>query len=144
MGTSTCIEQRNSLDQAIHNEKVAEYISKKPDFSDWIITIRFYSALHYIRAYVIPYSIILKNGDEAVYSNFEDLYKNFKQDCEGCHGFQLRFVQEKHEMIAFEYQKLYEMSVNARYNNYEYTRENSTKSASYLKTIKEVCTSRHD
>jgi len=121
-----------SIEQAEHNEKVCNYISKKPDFSDWIVTIAFYSAIHYLRHLILPY-----NDSISRYDTFEDLFSSKKNVSEGKHGFQCRFVRDNHCEIAFQYKRLYDMSNNARYNYYAYEREDGTLAKGYLKDIKD-------
>lgn len=124
---------------AEHNEKVCNYFSKKSDFADWIITTAFYSSLHYVRSVIVPYFHRATDGSEKQYNDFESLYYDLKRDTEGRHGFQLRLVTKDHKDIAIEYQRLYEMSQEARYSNYKYGRKASDEACKSLKKIKEYC-----
>lgn len=71
------------------------------------------------------------------YTDFEPLYRNKKQDREGRHGFQCRFVEENYKPIRYEFEKLHDMSENARYMNYKFLREDADNAKKYLLEIKE-------
>ncbi|MDR0863554.1 MAG: hypothetical protein LBO74_01305 [Candidatus Symbiothrix sp.] len=128
-----------NIEHAIHNEKVCNYLDRKPEFVDWIITTAFYSSLHYIRHKILPYVYEDKSGNIKTYDDFESLFNNFKKEGEGRHGFQKRFVEENMTEIRFEYQKLHELCQNARYYNYKFQREDSIKAREYLQIIKKNC-----
>ena len=128
-----------NIDHAKHNERACNYLNKKPEFSDWIITTAFYAALHYVRHKIIPYSYTDLSGNRKTYNDFEILFENFRKENEGRHGFQKRFVEENVHVIRFEYQRLHELCQNARYYNYQYNRGDSDKAREYLKTIKDFC-----
>jgi len=131
----------NNINHAKHNEQVCNYLNKKPEFSDWIITTAFYAALHYVRHKIIPYVHTDLSGNQKKYDDFETLFDNFKKEQEGRHGFQKRFVEEHLPKIRYQYQRLHELCQNARYYNYQYTRHDSEKAREYLKIIKDFCLS---
>ncbi len=128
-----------NLNHAQHNEKVCNFLNQKAEFADWIITTAFYSSLHYVRHKVIPHTHTDKSGNTNTYPDFEELFNNFRNDGEGRHGFQKRWVDSSLSEIKFEYQRLYELSQNARYYNYNYQRDDAEKARGYLNTIKKVC-----
>lgn len=45
-------DKRQHLNQAGHNEALADYISSNP-YPDWIVTLTFYASLHYVQAYFL-------------------------------------------------------------------------------------------
>jgi hypothetical protein len=139
MGTIAIMENCNNLYHAKHNEQVCNYLNKKPEFSDWIITTAFYAALHYVRHKIIPYVNVDLSGNHKIFNDFESLFENFRKEYEGRHGFQKRFVEENMRIIRFEYQRLHELCQNARYYNYQYNRDDSEKARKYLKIIKDYC-----
>lgn len=132
------MEILNNKDQAEHNFQVANYLGKKDTYSDWTITVSFYSALHYIRHLILPYTDPMGN----VYTAFEGLWASLKASSEGRHGFQLRFVRDNYPVLDFEYKRLHEMSCYARYDNYKYDRDDAKRAKGYLLTIKEYVESR--
>ncbi len=127
-----------NLEHAEHNEKVCNYLSKKPTYSDWTITTAFYSALHYVRHKMLPQ--VVGTGKDAVkYEDFESLYHGESGNTEGRHGFQLNWVKREFSEIDFEYARLHELSRNARYLNYNHGREVAIEVKNHLKSIKEFC-----
>lgn len=122
----------SNINQAEHNESVCDYLIKDGKFSDWVVTTAFYSSLQYIRHCLLPYD----DGVGGEYHNFERLFRNKKQDSEGRHGFQLRMVKKHCSQIGYEYQRLWEMSTNARYSNYKYEKHEATIARTYLDQIR--------
>jgi hypothetical protein len=123
--------KKNHVEHAAHNEKICNYLKKNPQYSDWVITIAFYSAMHYVRHLIVPQNINGKN-----YDDFEDIFRLTKLPGDGRHGFQKTYIAINHIPISMEYNKLHEMSEMARYHTYEYTREDSKKAYAYLEKIK--------
>ena len=124
----------NSLNHANHNYSACNYMTKKQEYCDWIITIAFYSAVHFVRHKLLPYQDM-----GTTYNTFDSLFKTKKEIGEGRHGFQLRYVKDEIPEISFEYARLHEWSTNARYINYNYGRDDSKKAKEYLDKIKETC-----
>lgn len=120
------------INQAKHNEKVCNHLSSKETYSDWVITTAFYSAIHYVRCLMIPCNI-----DGTEYNCFDSLFSKFKQSSEGRHGFQARYVLVNYPEIDSDYRILLDMSNNARYINYQYSREQAKVAKESLRTIKE-------
>ena len=75
MGSTLLMKNENSLKHAEHNEKTCKYLSKKPDFADWVITTAFYSALHYTQYSIFPFSMEIR-GNTINYQDFEAYYRN--------------------------------------------------------------------
>lgn len=121
----------NHIEHAEHNEKVCRFLSKKPDFSDWIITTAFYSAVHYVRYLLLPYT-----DGTTIFDCFETLFTSKKYPNEGRHGFSSRFVKEQHPNIYIEYKQLHDYSNTARYFNYSFPRETSTAARELLDSVK--------
>lgn len=107
------------------------FLSKKEDYSDWIIITAFYSALHYTRALMIP---VIVDGEHI--DDFEVLFKKTKRDDDGRHGFQKRYVMTHFPEITYEYSRLHDLSITARYSKYNFTRNTSSPSMEKLNTIK--------
>ena len=122
----------NHIDHALHNEKVCNFISKKEDYGDWIITTAFYSAIHYVRYLMLP--VNLKNGTEI--NCFEALFNIQRGSVEGRHGFQNRYVTTKITEIAIEYKQLHDWCNQARYFEYNQPRVLSKQAKENLLTIK--------
>lgn len=121
----------DALNHAKHNESVCNYLGKKEDFSDWVITVAFYSALHYVRHLMFP---LEESGKR--YEEFEPYFCANKSFGIGRHGFQQRYVIGHYPDISFEYGRLLEMSSQSRYSNCKYTREQAVLAKEYLAAIK--------
>jgi hypothetical protein len=129
----------NNIKRALHNESVCNYLSKKQDFGDWIITTAFYSALHFTRHKLLPVEHTNKDGTTETYNDFETWYRTAKREYEGRHGFQIRMVKDRLVKIDFEYARLHEASENARYKNQDFDRKHVNQLKEYLSTIKRFC-----
>lgn len=125
------MESLSNLEQAKHNESVCNYLGKKESYSDWVITTAFYSAIHFVRHLMLPH---VEGG--ITYTTYEALFSRKKAPTDGRHGFQSTFVILNYSDIEFEYQRLYDFSVNARYLNYKYTRAEASQAKAYLQIIK--------
>jgi hypothetical protein len=129
-----------NLEHAEHNEKVYRYLCKEPEFCDWIITTAFYSAIYYIRHWMFPLEVTLKNGNTHKFSDFESLFNSFKKDGEGRHGFQLNWVRDHYGAISKNYRRLYELSNEARYINYQFPSNKIISEVNgHLKVIRLFC-----
>lgn len=139
MAISTCTKPRTCLEQAEHNEEVARFLLSNENFSDWIIIIQFYAAMHYVHHLILPYKHKLITGEDCVFDSIESLFENKRRDNEGRHGFLNRFVRDNYREIGVKYQRLHEMSVAARYKNDPFNKEYIAISEKTLNTIKTYC-----
>ena len=127
-----------SIDHAIHNEKVCNYLSKKSDYGDWIITTAFYSALHFLRHKIFPFYMNTEDGKKIKVSEFE-VYCLFCNLHKSKHAIFSELVEKKAKPIAPEYNNLKDISFTARYVNYNYDRDISSLAKKQLLKIKEYC-----
>ncbi len=118
----------SNIKQAKHNERVCNYLSEEEDYSDWVVTTAFYSSIHYLRDHILPF-----DDGGRTYTTFDTLFEDKKANQEGRHGFQLNLVKRLCPKVAFEYQRLLDMSVNARYHNYKYEKKEATMAKRYLR-----------
>jgi hypothetical protein len=131
----------NNLQHARHNEKVCKYLNKKEEFSDWVITTAFYSALHFVRYKIFPLRST-NRGKQITYNDFEQCYRYDNPANLPKHEFLVEKVTEHIPEIASHYAFLHDTCKNARYINYKYSREVSSKAVKYLKNIEEVCSTK--
>ena len=103
-----------SLDHARHNEKVLKYLDKEPTNSDWVITVAFYSALHYVRYKIFPLTVKKANGDNHIHITFDNYCSYHRYDNLGKHEMLLGLVAEHCPEIAYEYNQLKDMCWTAR------------------------------
>lgn len=129
----------NRFLHAKHNEKVCNFLQQKPEFSDWIITTAFYSALHYVTHKIFPLSFEL-NGKKINCDTFDVYcrYNNPKKISK--HEFRKELVEIHCQEIADIFDRLHDLSNNARYVDYKLDRKDSDLARASLKRIKEFCT----
>lgn len=129
----------DNLEYAKHNEKACNYLDKKPEFADWVITTAFYSALHYVQYKIFPITIS-KEGKRIKFKDFDDYFRKNNPHRFSKHTLLSNLVENHHTEIANDYNKLKDISWSARYNNYKYPREISNDAKKKLKKIKDYCT----
>jgi hypothetical protein len=120
---SLSTKDSNILNHARHNKQACAYLSEHSDYSDWIITTAFYSALHFVDYKIFPLKFSIK-GKEHNYSKFDDYYDFFakKKSISGIsrHKARLDLVEKRLSGIAPQYSKLLSLCTKARYVNYEF------------------------
>lgn len=142
MATSLSIRD-STLEHACHNKHACEYLGKHSDYSDWIITTAFYSALHFVDYKLFP--LKFNSGEkEYVFLRFEDYYgfyvKNITRGI-GRHKVRLELVEKRLIDIAHQYNKLLNLCTNARYFNYKLdSRYAVFARETYLAEIEAFCT----
>ena len=127
-----------NLEHAEHNEKVCKYLDKKPEFTDWVITTAFYSALHYVQHKLFPLVISIRGKRTKITCLDEYFSKNNPHQLNK-HSVLAKLVEEKLSEISKDYNKLKDISLTARYHRYNYPREISNDAKKRLQTIKEFC-----
>ncbi len=86
------------FEQADHNETLAwDLATQNPvKYKDWAVIIAFYSAIHYIEAFL---------SKEGIHT----------EDYEKPHIYRKNLVKQKLKIISIEYVELYHMSMTLRY-----------------------------
>lgn len=129
-----------SLAHAEHNEKALKYIDKTPDFLDWVITMCFYSSLHYARYKLFPLPDATSDGKSKFQHKTFDEYSRFYRDKPiSKHMMLHNLLEEHHPEISSEYGQLMDLCKTARYHNYKYTREESNLAKKLQVKIKTYC-----
>lgn len=127
---------KSPIEHAKHNEQVCNYLSGKANFCDWIVTTAFYSALHYVRHLMLPYT----DSKGVTYTNFEHLYSATNCNNENKHAFVKKFVRNNHKLISVQYNQLYDLSHSARYVSYQIPRKTANEAKDLLAIIKKHVT----
>ncbi len=145
------MQKKDRLEHATHNEKTCYYLNKKPDYTDWVITTAFYTAVHFVRHKIFPLEIEIKGEKFTIdtfnkYCFMQSVEKYDKKEFVVNIDIQLnkhkllsKLVASKCNKIANDYDKLRDLSHTARYNNYDYSREISDDCVKRMKRIKEFC-----
>ena len=135
--------ENNRINHAFHNEAVCNYLDKRPEFADWVITTAFYSALHFTQYKLFPIKLIHETG-KYTFVNLESYYqynRSFKRQYSfSKHKLLAELIKEHLPQIAPDYIYLKDISWTARYVNYKYSSDISNKAKECLKKIKEYCT----
>ena len=90
-------QSNNKKEKALHNLKIATLLNKSGEkCSDWIITISFYSALHYVDYLLFPIKFQLENGkivEYRSYDSFYSFYNSLKPRQQSKHSFRAKLVE---------------------------------------------------
>lgn len=124
---------QKELDHAGHNETAAQFVHAKATYHDWVATIAFYSALHYVRGSIFP---LTENGK--THKSFIE-YCNEKGITQKQHKVLKGLVREHLSSIAGKYRWLHDTSQNARYIEYRLSPAIANESMNKLAEIKAVC-----
>lgn len=134
MDTST-LSQKPSLDQAKSNEEVCLFLNENSSYNDWIVTISFYSAYHYVLSKMFPLTVTIGNLSNT-YSDFDDYCK--RNNISGRKHKVVRGLVDEHlSPIAHIYEKMLDMSWTARYINYRQSDGKKNHAINCLAKIKE-------
>ena len=130
----------NKLNHAKHNERVCNFLSKKEDFTDWIVTTSFYSAIHFVDHKIFPFE---ESGLK--FNTIEQYFTYWKANdfpSMDKHSIRVNLVERLCSEISIPFSWLRSQCYTARYHQYSYTRprETSNQAKQYLKKIKDYCT----
>ena len=123
----------NTLDHALHNEKVCKYLNKKTEYGDWVITTAFYASQHFLSSKIFPLE-----RKKQTYNSFDD-YCAVNRRNKGKHAMFSELIEDLVPDVAPLYNHLKNISWTARYVNYEYGREISSLAVQHLGKIKKIC-----
>jgi len=130
---------RKRLEHARHNDKAFRHFDKNPDFLDWVITIAFYSSLHYVKYQLFPLDEVLANNSKKRHNTFDDYCRYHKNKKLSKHELILDLVISNLPEISFEYNQLKDMCWTARYYEYQADRTMSNLAKSHQTAIKNHC-----
>lgn len=132
-------KNKERLDHGLHNEKACTHLELNKEFSDWIITTAFYSALQFVSYKIFPIEICT-NGRKL---NIHDIsqYQNLSNKKDLSRHAVLSDLVFKHcSDISEDYDWLKDMSMTARYVNYQHPPEVANKAKTLMLRIKKHCT----
>jgi len=93
------------LRQAQHNEGLAQQLLTSMEYKDWIITVTFYAAIHYVEAAFFQNPEIV-HTETGIAPNYPGGYYGYRSDMI------LRYYPPE---VDLSYRKLYQLSRIARY-----------------------------
>jgi hypothetical protein len=126
------------LEHAKHTERVSNYISKKSEFSDWIVITSFYSALHYVSHKIFPKKCQTNEGHKFDIKTIGE-YRNAFSITKDKHTTLQLLVEEDIPEAAIDYTQLREMAQSARYTDHNVDRDLAKYAQECLKRIKKLC-----
>ena len=121
---------------AEHNELVCEFLSQDGRFNDWVVTTAFYSALHYVSYELFP----LEEG-EITFGSLDEVCSTkltgFSNPAKNKHNMLKSLVQAKcSKRCSALYRKLFDRCMNARYVNYQVSKQSADDALQTLKNLK--------
>lgn len=127
-----------------HNEEVCEYLNLKIDYTDWVITTAFYSALHFVSSKIFPFKKPALKGEQTTIENIDQYfnYSKAKNKNISKHELLLELIDEHFKDKTYEwYDWLLSTATTARYSHYQYDRAIAQRALVYLRNIKKSCSS---
>lgn len=128
-----------SLKHAKHNYTVCEYLYANTKFNDWIVTVAYYSSIHYICYTLFPNSYEdLLNGNITRFDSFNKYCRRLP------HGYSKHraieaLVTDNIPEIYDEFKTLKDNCWTARYDDYKIQDEIVTLCYDGMKSISEFC-----
>ena len=128
------------LNHGNHNEAACNYLTNaSTDFSDWVITTAFYTALQFVSYKVFPIQV---NAPERKTTSLNDIsqfsnYSNPKRLSR--HELMDQLVAKHCGDISEDYSWLMDMSMTSRYTNYQQPKQVASKAVTLMQKIKKYC-----
>lgn len=116
MGTSYATKRRA---HARHNEEVFTHLRDNTEYTDWVITTAFYSAVHYVESYLFPF----EDYDGSTFKTIHEYHT--KQPFSSKHQSRDQLVKIKMNEVHGAYKRLNNLSKTARYKDYEFNTHGS-------------------
>lgn len=130
-----------SRSHANHNKQACKFIKDNRQFNDWVITIAYYSALHFMQSELFPsnYENPL-TGEMKHYETFDKYYRDMRGNISK-HGLLLKMVEENidDEGVIDGFTSLKELCWTARYSRYTFSEAIATQCYTNLELIEEYC-----
>lgn len=123
------------LIHAERNKSLAEDLIEGKKYHDWVVTISFYSSIHFLENLLLPIEL---NGQDC--RNIQQVKNCYR--LKGRHVARLKLIQNHApSRIAIGYKWLDDRSRYSRYTTYKVTPAESSKAIQYLSEIEKHCCS---
>lgn len=137
--------KREHLEHANHNSKVCNFLHKKEEYGDWIVITSFYAALHYVSHSIFPIQVTADNNTVNIADCVEEYkYLNNITNARSKHAILSDLVCEQLPEISTSYNRLKDLSFQARYQHYNFTRAISDDAKKKMEAIKAFCSSENE
>jgi hypothetical protein len=137
-------KNKERLNHGLHNEKVCNYLESKKEFSDWIITTAFYSALQFVSYKIFPLTAKGSSGKRETIENVDQYYNFDNPKRISKHALLSDLVARHCALISPDYNWLRDMSMTARYSQYQHDPLIAAKAMSLMLKIKKHCVTAKD
>jgi hypothetical protein len=119
---------------AEHNEAVCDFLLASCNFSDWVVTTGFYSALHFVQHEIFP---LTENGH--TYPDFNTYYRKVlkaKNRRTNKHSATIELVKKHIPKASSYYRWLYDACMNARYTDYQVSVNKAQQARRFLAALR--------
>ena len=129
------------LNHGSHNEAACTYLINSPtDLSDWVITAAFYTSLQFVSYKIFPFQVDAIAGKKTTIEDISQ-YSNYGNPKRLSRHELLDALVAKHcGEISEDYTWLMDMSMTARYVNYQQPKPVAGKALALMTKIKKHCT----
>jgi hypothetical protein len=132
----------SSLPHALHNEEVCNYINASGKYNDWVVNTAFYSALHFVHDKTFPLNHAFAGKTSTAYDKFEDYYADLVLTIASSkHKATIYLVRKFLKPLSSDYKRLYDLCMDARYNNFVVPDATAQLAVKLLAKIKAACMS---
>jgi len=128
------------LQHAIHNRELCLAIDKMEKYPDWVVTVAFYSVLHFVDYKIFP--LQMKDNNDTAINNIMQ-YADYQEKRNGIrksnHKHRENLVRKNLPDISEYFNSLLRFSSSARYYNYQVDDKTKQFSIQILKKIEKIC-----
>jgi hypothetical protein len=129
---------KKEIDQALHTEEVVNLINGEKKYFDWVGISSFYSALHFVRGKMFPFDELI-NDKTVNYTSFDAYCLIRGNEFKSKHKILLELVNKRLPSISAKYKWLFDLSVTARYSDYQILELIGNAAVKKLQDIKNAC-----
>lgn len=122
-----------AFEHARHNSDLCDIISTNGEYSDWVVTTAFYSCLHYVQSKMFPLD------GHVSFSKYYLAVIRKKRKGVSKHKATINLVYKQLPAIGARYEKLHDLCMTARYQNYRISDALANEARLILSEVKNVC-----
>lgn len=118
-----------------HNYEACEFLLNEGNYTDWVVTTAFYSALHTVYEEMFPHT----DSGGNTFNTFAEYYSALnmpRSQRKSKHYRTIKLVEVVLPNIAPLYRNLFDMCHTCRYRNYYVSKKKATVAKSYLDKIR--------
>ena len=129
---------KHRLKHAQHNNETCNYLLHGGSHNDWVVTVAFYSAIHFFRYKIFP--LEFNNGDTSL-NSFEDFCNSFniRDKHKALENLVKKFTDRE---IYMKFRSLKNECWTCRYSNFNVKEERAKEAYTDLAEISKYCSSK--